>query len=54
MILAKKREIIYCDARQCPYLQCVRRIINAPFDTLVQVARFEIDKKGKCKGLLEE
>lgn len=45
---------VYCDTRNCPYKQCLRRLTNAPFDELVQVVRYEFDKNGKCEGLLEE
>lgn len=50
----KEQEFIYCDARNCPYKQCFRRITNAPFDELLTVHRYILDKNGKCKGLLEE
>ena len=45
---------VYCDTRNCPYKQCFRRITNAPFDELLTVHRYNLDKNGKCEGLLEE
>lgn len=54
--LSKNRyeeKFVYCDARNCPYKQCLRAITHAPFDELIRVVRYEIDKNGKCKGLLE-
>lgn len=47
------KEFIYCDTKNCPYKHCIRRITNAPFDEIVSVRRFEIDKSGKCKGNLQ-
>ena len=44
-------DFIYCDNRKCPYKECLRRITNAPFETLLTVRRYEIDKKGNCEGL---
>lgn len=50
----KYEEFIYCDTRNCPYKQCLRKITNAPFDKKVSVYRYNLDKNGKCVGLLEE
>lgn len=44
-------DFIYCDNRKCPYKECLRRMANAPFETLLNVRRYEIDKKGNCEGL---
>ena len=44
-------DFIYCDNRKCPYKECLRRITNAPFDTLLTVRRYEKVKKGNCEGL---
>lgn len=49
-----KEEFIYCDTRNCPHKQCFRRITNAPFDELLTVHRYVLEKNGKCVGLLEE
>ena len=45
-------DFIYCDNRKCHYTECLRRITNAPFETLISVRRYELDKKDKCEGLL--
>lgn len=45
---------VYCDTRDCPHKQCLRKITNAPFDELLTVHRYSLDKNGKCVGLLEE
>lgn len=50
----EKIEKLYCDTRKCPHDNCVRKIKYAPFDELIYVRRYVIDKNGKCKGLLEE
>lgn len=52
--ISEKEEFVYCDTRKCPYKQCLRRITNAPFDKRVSVYRYNLDKSGKCEGLLEE
>ena len=49
-----KKEFVYCDTRNCPHKQCLRKITNAPFDKRVSVYRYTLDKNGKCVGLLEE
>ena len=49
-----EEDFVYCDTRGCKYNQCLRKIINAPFDELVLVTRYEVNKKGTCKGFLEE
>lgn len=49
-----KEEFVYCDTRNCPYKQCLRKITNAPFDKKVSVYRYGLDKDDKCVGLLEE
>lgn len=47
------KQLVYCETRKCPHKQCLRKITYAPFDKLIKVRRYEIDKNGKCKGLLE-
>lgn len=54
LVSKKVYKEVYCDARNCPYKQCFRRITNAPFDELLTVHRYSLDKNGKCEGLLEE
>lgn len=49
-----KEEFVYCDTRNCPHKQCLRKIMNAPFEELISVYRYNLDKNGKCVGLLEE
>ncbi len=53
---SKKNEetFVYCDTRKCPYNQCLRKLTNAPFDEVVSVRRYNLDKNDKCVGLLEE
>ena len=45
-------DFIYCDNKKCMYKECLRRINNAPFETLITVHRYELDKKDKCEGLI--
>ena len=45
---------VYCDTRDCPHKHCLRRITNAPFDELLTVYRYNLDKNGMCEGLMEE
>lgn len=45
-------DFIYCDNRKCPYKDCLRRITNAPFDKILTVRRYELDKKDRCEGLM--
>lgn len=52
--IGDKEDFIYCDARNCPYKQCFRKITSASFDELLTVHRYNLDKNGKCEGLLEE
>ena len=49
-----EEEFVYCDTRKCPHKQCVRKITNAPFDEIITVRRYSLDKNNMCKGLLEE
>ena len=50
----KNEEFVYCDARNCPHKQCLRKLTNAPFNEVVSVCRYSLDKNDKCVGLLEE
>lgn len=52
--ISDKEELVYCDTRNCPHKQCLRQIMNAPFDKKVSVSRYSLDKNGNCVGLLEE
>lgn len=52
--ISDKEEFVYCDTRNCPYKQCLRKITNAPFEELIVVHRYSLDKKDRCIGLLEE
>lgn len=45
-------DFIYCDNRKCPYKDCLRRVTNAPFDKIITVRRYELDKKDNCEGHL--
>ena len=43
-------DFIYCDNRKCQYKDCLRKISNAPFEKIITVRRYELDKKDKCEG----
>ena len=49
-----KQEFIYCDTRNCPHQKCLRQYFNAPQNKLIRMARYPLEKNGKCMGLLEE
>lgn len=48
-----KDHFVYCDNRKCPYKTCIRRIEFAPFEEMLYVKRFQLDKDSKCAGLKE-
>lgn len=39
----------YCDNRECADMSCQRWYKHAPFDEMITVVRYKLDKDGKCK-----
>lgn len=48
----KAERIIYCDNRECADMSCGRWIKHAPWDEVITVIRYELDKNGNCKHRL--
>lgn len=45
----KTDKFVYCDNRKCADFSCQRYIKHSPYDEVITVTRYELDKDGKCK-----
>lgn len=48
----ENNKITYCDNRNCADYSCMRWIKHSPMNEIISVARYELDKDGKCKNRL--
>jgi len=47
--MKKNSQIVYCDNNECKDHTCARWIENAPWDELISVFRYRLNKHGYCK-----